>query len=116
VARPCDCDGPCLGGRYGAYSVLVHLAQADTDPARHQLAMHAIAQAAPHAGGDNAGADAIARSALARIYPDEAPQPSPETQDTIKQIEAAAIKRFEQLLGELRHNAGLGRAETSQNT
>lgn len=92
----------------GDYARLVQLAQADTDPARRQQAMHAIAQAAPHAGGDNTGADAIARSALARIYPAENPQPGPEVHDVIAEIEAAALKRFEQFLADARHNAAIG--------
>ena len=100
----------------GEYAELVRLAQADDDPQRRQQAMHAIAQAAPHAGGDNTGADAIARAALARIYPAENPQPGPEVHDVIAEIEAAGIKRFEQFLADARRNAALGPAETSQNT
>lgn len=50
MARPCGCDGPCLGGRYGAYTVLLHRAQADTDAARRQQAMDYLAVIGPMAG------------------------------------------------------------------
>ena len=84
----------------GEYAELVRLAQADDDPPRRQQAMHAIAQAAPHAGGDSTGADTIARAALATIYPAENPQPSPEVHNVIAEIEAAAVRRFEQFLAD----------------
>jgi hypothetical protein len=114
VARPCDCDGPCLSGRYGAYTVLVHLAQADTDPARRGQAMAHLATIGPMAGGIGADGhcqgDRLAAPMIARLYPDEneEPQPGPEVRDVIAEIEAAGLKRFEQLLADARRNAGIG--------
>jgi hypothetical protein len=112
MARPCGCDGPCLSGRYGAYTVLLHRAQADTDPARRQQAMDYLAKIGPMAGTIGADGrcpgDSLAAAMLARLYPDEKPQPGPPVQDVIAEIEAAARKRFEQLLADARQNAGLG--------
>jgi hypothetical protein len=116
MARPCDCDGPCLGGRYGAYTVLVHRAQADTDPARRQQAMDYLAKIGPMAGSIGADGscpgDGLAAPMISKLYPDEKPQPGPEVHDVIAEIEAAGVKRFEQFLADARRNAALGPAET----
>ena len=114
MARPCGCDGPCLSGRYGAYSVLVHVASADRDPVRHQQAMAFIATIAPMAGPVGADGscpgDAAAAAMLAKLYPDDAPQPEPSATPAaiIAEIEAAARKRFEQFVDDARHNAAIG--------
>jgi hypothetical protein len=103
VARPCDCDGPCLRGRYGAYTVLVHLAQADTDPARRQQAMDLLAKIGPSAGSIGADGscpgDQLAASMLARLYPDDPrPDPQPDPRAAIAAIEAEARARAEQII------------------
>ena len=114
MARPCDCDGPCLRGRYGAFAVLVHRAQADTDPARRQQAMAHLAAIGPMAGSTGADGscpgDGLAAPMLAKLYPDENenPQPGPEVHDVIAEIEAAGRERFEQVLADARRNAALG--------
>jgi hypothetical protein len=95
MARPCGCDGPCLSGRYGAYTVLVHVASADRDPVRHQQAMAFIATIGPMAGSIGADGscpgDSLAAPMLDRLYP-AGPQPDPRA--TIAAIEAEAQAAF----------------------
>lgn len=101
MARPCDCDGPCLRGRYGAYTVLVHRAQADTDSARRQQAMAHLATIGPMAGSLGADGrcpgDSLAAPMLGRLYPDD-PQPGPRA--TIAAIEAEALAQINQIVAE----------------
>jgi len=85
----------------GEYAELVRLAQADDDPQHRQLAMDAIATAAPYIGfHGNSPADTIAAAAIARLYP----KPEPGTQDaaaaTIAAIEAEARAKIEQIIAE----------------
>jgi hypothetical protein len=72
VPGPCQCGG-CTSGANGAYTRLLHTAQADDDTAHRQLAMTEIAAIAPIAGGDGTTmADALAVPVLARLYHDPA--------------------------------------------
>lgn len=106
MARPCQCPGVCATSQYGAYTVLVHQAQHDTDQQRAQLAHAFLAVIGPMAGSIGADGhcpgDALAEPYLHRVYPAE---PSPiaateaETQARIAQIEREAIAEARKLLG-----------------
>jgi hypothetical protein len=123
MATPCDCDGPCLGGRYGAYTVLVHQAQADTDPVRRQQAMNFLAMIGPSAGSIGADGscpgDGPAAAYLQRVYPDNAPQPAKDdgARATIAAIEAEAQAAFAAIAAEHTARAiAAARAATGQDT
>lgn len=89
--------------------MLVHRAQADTDPQRRQQAMAAIATIAPMAGSISADGscpgDALAKPMLDRLYP---AGPQPDRRATIAAIEAEALARIEQILEQARAGATPG--------
>jgi hypothetical protein len=91
VARPCQCP-VCAGGRYGAYTVLVHQAQADTDTGRAQTAHAFLAIAGPMAGSIGADGrcpgDALAAPMLARLYPSDPPAGQPGADARIAEVTA----------------------------
>jgi hypothetical protein len=71
MAGRCTCTG-CATDRHGAYTVLLHSAQNDTDPGHRQQAMDVITLAMPYS---HSGADALAAPALDRLYPEQPSQP-----------------------------------------
>jgi hypothetical protein len=108
VAAPCDCRA-CAAS---AYVRLLHSAQRDQDAGHRRQAMDYLATIGPMAGSIGADGscpgDSAAAPMLATLYPDDKPQPGPPVQDVIAEIEAAAVKRVEQFMNDLRQNAAVG--------
>lgn len=107
MARPCGCT-ICTTGTYGAYTVLVHQAQADTDQQRAQNAHAFLAIIGPMAGSIGAdgrcAGDALAQPYLQRIYP---PEPGPRAAAIEAEAKARAAQIEQEALAAVRRIAGL---------